>query len=313
MIVDSFSAAPAPTLGLDLFERQFCYPLGPGRSFRIEHGDDYARFYRAIGDARCFVALGDASVLGVLAVAIRPLRLPDGRTVRAAYIGDLKVAPEARRGIALYRLCRTAETWARPRADVAFGVVMDGTASVPSQYSGRAGIPSFAPVGKVVVLRFLCPVAAGFQPAEDTTVEEGAGRDGYLRLSAGCCACPAGNPGERSLVSPCWLMLPDGSACGCLEDTRRAKRLIATDGELVSAHLSCFAWKDARAAATLLGSAIARAAAADYPALFVSVDARDATAVLGAMRGIEVVQAPATVYGHGLPAGAAWNLNSAEI
>ena len=38
------------------FEEQFTYPLGPGRTLRISHGDDYPRFFRAIGDAACFVA-----------------------------------------------------------------------------------------------------------------------------------------------------------------------------------------------------------------------------------------------------------------
>ena len=39
----------APMAGaLKRFERQFTYPLGSGRSFRISHGDDYVRFFRAM-------------------------------------------------------------------------------------------------------------------------------------------------------------------------------------------------------------------------------------------------------------------------
>ena len=313
MILRFFHEPPEPTLAgaLAEFEHQFSYPLGPGRSFRIEHGADYARFYRVIGDARCFIALEGERVLGVLAVAIRPLLLPDGRAARAAYIGDLKVTREARRGTALYRLARAAEAWARPRADVAFGVVMDGTAAVPSQYSGRAGIPAFEAVGRLMVLRLPCAAVPG-ETRGVSEVSEADGRDRFLRLSRGRCACPAGTPGERSSVAPVWLEA-EGLACGCLEDTRRAKRLIATDGEMVSAHLSCFAWADLRAAAALLRAAAGRSAAQGFPALFVSVDARDAADLEGVLRCDNVVRAPATVYGHGLQAGAAWNVNSSEI
>jgi len=74
----------------------------------------------------------------------------------------------------------------------------------------------------------------------------------YLQLTGGCYASLDGNPAERSETSPLWLLEPDGSACGRLEDTRRAKRLIADDGvEMRSAHLSCFAYQDPRAGAVL--------------------------------------------------------------
>lgn|SRR5262245_7985777 len=336
MIVESFHEPPPPDRARALadFERQFTYPLGPGRSFRIEHGDDYARFYRAAGEVRCFVAVergwstrgasGDfisrsewttfeERVLGVLAVAIRPLRLPDGGTLRAAYIGDLKVAPEARRGTSLLRLARAAEEWARPRADVAFGVVMDGTPAVPAQYTGRASIPSFVAVTSVLVLRFSC---AGACPSYDSPVNgrEEDVRECFRRLSSGRHACPPGHPAERSATAPAWLLLPDGSACGCLEDTRRAKRLVTDDGqEMVSAHLSCFAWRDLRAGAMLLRAALARAAALGFPALFVAVPRRDADALEGALKDVEVIRAPATVYAYGLPGDTDWNINSSEI
>jgi hypothetical protein len=247
----------------------------------------------------------------VLAVAVRPLLLPDGVELRAAYIGDLKVAPEARRGTTLSRLARAAGAWVRPRVDVAFGVVMDGTPAVPSAYTGRAGIPAFAALAHVIVFRFVCaprPQRGQLDAAEADV------RASFRRLSGGRYACPAGHPADRSSVPPQWLALPDGSACACLEDTRRAKRLIADDGsEMVSAHLSCFAWRDLAAGADLLRVALGRAAALGFPALFVAVPAGDAEALAGALQDIEMVRAPATVYGHGLPSGCNWLLNSSEI
>lgn len=84
---------------LETFEQQFTYPLGPGRSFRISHGADYMRFYRAMGEvARVFVAERDGQVMGTVAAAVRPLRTPEGREQHSAYIGDLKILPAEQGG-----------------------------------------------------------------------------------------------------------------------------------------------------------------------------------------------------------------------
>src|SRR5438132_11275505 len=114
MNVRQVSLAPEASLArlLEKFESQFTYPLGGERRFRISHGDDYPRFFRAIGEAACFVAERQGDVLGTMGVAVRPLLLPDGRTVRSAYLGDLKVAPAARGGPVLLRLAQAAQGWA---------------------------------------------------------------------------------------------------------------------------------------------------------------------------------------------------------
>jgi hypothetical protein len=311
MSVLAFHEAPPADLASALaeFERQFNYPLGPGRSFRIEHGADYARFYRAQGEARCFVRVEAGRVLGVLCAALRPLLLPDGEVKRVAYIGDLKVAPEARAGMTLYLLGKAAIRWLAPQTDSAFGVVMDGTLAVPASYTGRAGIPAFARVGQVMIYRLTTHAGAKRQAASEVDV-----RDCFAELGHGRFACPSGRPEERSLTSPVWLMLPDGSACGCLEDTRNDKRLIANDGqEMLSAHLSCFAFRDAASGVRLIEMALTQAAALGYPALFVAVDIDDAAAFDALLpAGAEVVRATATVFGHNLPAGR-WLIPTSEI
>jgi hypothetical protein len=109
-------------------------------------------------------------------------------------------------------------------------------------------------------------------------------------------------------------MTADRRACGRLEDTRRAKRLIADDGaEMISAHLSCFAYADPCAGAILLQEALRRAAELGFPALFVAVAPSDATPLCQAVRANDVVTAPATIYGTGLEPGPLWNINTAEI
>src|SRR5262249_31385275 len=95
--VHCLETVPSAALGraLSTFEGQFSYPLGPGATFRISHGEDYSRFFRAIGRATRFVAEEEGRVLGTLAVVIRRLARPDGGEEDTAYVADLKVAPEA--------------------------------------------------------------------------------------------------------------------------------------------------------------------------------------------------------------------------
>ena len=108
-------------------------------------------------------------------------------------------------------------------------------------------------------------------------------------------------------------MTPDGSACGVLEDTRNAKRLISEDGsELVSAHLSCFAYNTVSAGARLIEIARRQLARLAFPALFVAVAQPDAKELGEFLPQAGLTTAPATVYGAGLPTGN-WNINSSEI
>jgi hypothetical protein len=315
MILEQLDGPPPPELGQALgeFEERFLYPLGPGRSFRIDHGTDYPRFFRAIGKAACFVARRQ-QVLATLGMAIRGLILPDGSERSVAYLGDLKILPEARGGLVLRRLAQAAEAWARPQVESAFGVVMDGTRVIPSVYTGRLGIPAFDSLGQVLVLRIPTSSAVLTIAEEDFSTDDRAGEQSYRRLSSGRFASVGGAPRERSRTVPQWLVHPKGLACGQLEDTARAKRLIADDGaEMHSAHLSFFACADLSAGAELIRAALQRAHALGFPALFVSVPHHEGPAVQQALDMPGTVAAPATIFGTNLLSGFAWNINTAEI
>jgi hypothetical protein len=307
-------AAPTSDLAdaLERFEQQFTYPLGPGRFFRISHGTDYPRFFRAMGEAACFVRLREDRVLGVLGAALCKVWLPNGEDGDAVYLGDLKIDPAVRGGLTLPRLADAAKQWVGPRAGAAFGVVMDGTPTLPSRYTGRFGIPQFQELGKIIVLRLSLSASADPDPRWLTT--ETLGNACYRKLSIGRYACPGGFPAVRSEIEARWLMAPDGRACGRLEDTRRAKRLIADNGvEMQSAHLSCFAYADVQAGIAILQSAAQQAARCGFPALFVSFADADAPAFYAALAGTAFVVAPATIFGTGLEPGLLWNINTAEI
>jgi hypothetical protein len=307
MIVRTFTAAPPPDVAAALarFEEQFVYPLGPGRSFRISHGGDYPRFFRAMGDAACFIAERDGTVLGVLGLAVVPLHTPE-RVRSAIYLGALKIAPAARGGRVLYRLAEASRAW-WARADCAFAVVMDGTRVTPETYTGRLGIPQFREAAKVAILRL---------PATDDPTRVAAWRTGaaagpglFAILAADRVHTDGGSPAERSEGAAAWLVAPGGAACGRLEDTRRAKRLIADSGaEMVSAHLSCIGYRRPADLAELLRVARAAAGAAGFPAVFAAVPPEHA-----ALGGADAVVAPATVFATGIEPNLLWAVNTAEV
>lgn len=305
-------ADPMLARALADFERQFSYPLGAGRTFRISHGEDYARFFRAIGQGTCFIAQQGDRVVGTLGVAIRPLLLPDGSRRQSAYIGDLKIDPAARGTMVLLRLAQAADAWARPDVSAAYGVVMDGTPASPTTYTGRVGIEAFAQVGKVCVLRI--PGDAGAAGGRSIAASIEAGEECFARLSRGRYAGVGGTAALRSEMDPQWLVHGGGNACGRLEDTRRAKRLIENDGmEMASAHLACFAWKTPVEGADVIRTARRLAGSRGMPAIFVCIPRQDLEAITTALGPIEKIIAPATVYGAGVQNGPAWNINSSEI
>jgi hypothetical protein len=315
VIVHRLDGPPGPDLALALaaFETAFTYPLGVYHTFRISHGDDYHRFFRAIGRAACFVAEERGAVRGTLAVVIRRLGLPDGREQQVTYVADLKVADQPGRGRTLLQLARAAESWAHKAADTAFAVVMDGTRATPTAYTGRLGIPEFGELAHIVVFRFSATGEPSLS-ADDVLDDASRGEAIYGELSRGRFSSLGGEPRVRSLTHPMWLVRSDGAACGRLEDTRAAKRLWRDDGaELVSAHLSAFAFRTPAAGASVVAAALRQCAHLGYPALFVAVAAEDAEDLRRALPAVEALAAPATVYGTGVGDGFPWNINSAEI
>lgn len=306
--------------GLEDLEGQFRYPLGQDHWFRISHGRDYSRFFRSMGTGACFVAMEGTKPVGVISAALRDLQLPDGTTACVAYIGDLKITNYSTKGWKLLQLARQLEAWARPTADSAYGVVMDGTRALPGSYSGRLGVPGFRQAGQIWVLRIL----ASDQPTEFNPEIRTASLEQVSALFSRRCQgrfCGlGGTPRLRSRMEPVGLLGSFGEVCGILEDTREAKNLIADNGaEILSAHLSSFFYSNTRAGTVLILEALRLAKAAGFPALFTSCPEKLGPELVQALKyhGLEVVIAPATIFAFG-PAtekfpDAEWMIHTSEI
>lgn len=316
MNVHELMEPPAEWLGeaLARFELQFRYPLGITRSFRISHGRDYLTFFQAIGEARLFVVERQGAVLGTLAAITRTVQFPGGEARRVAYLCDLKAAPEARGGRTLLSLMSAVRNRLdAPCGGLAYAVVMDGTARTPATYTGTLNLPAFEKLGQLVILR-IPTKGARTSDGRLRTTNPSTVQAIHDRLTRGQFIPAGGVPATRSQLEPAYLELADGCACGVLEDTRRGKRLFDDKGdEILSAHLSRFAYASNSDATEFLGRVIGLAKEAGFPALFTAVPICDAAKIVDGLSIADTLLAPATVYGCGFRERETWRIDTSEI
>ncbi len=302
------------------FEQQFRYPLGPDNHFSISHGSEYLPFFAAMGAATLLVAEHCGAIVGTLVLVRRQLVIGDSdsgeshnRRQDAHYICDLKVRPDARSGSALARLMTAAADIMRPcQSHACYSVVMAGTTSEPAAYTGRLGIPDFAAVGEIAILRFLTASSREPSKVADTSPDHFAGL--HERLGASGVQPTAGDSSLRSLIAVQRFCHVNETACGLLEDTRRGKRLIQASGEeIVSAHLSRFRWSDLAAAEDLLKYALHRSFALGFPAMFCSMPSAAWVQLQPLLQGLEYQETSATVYGYHVPGTLDWWIDTSEI
>lgn len=295
---------------LEAFEKEFDYPLDSERRFRISHSPDYLRFFRAMGSAACFVARAKGRVQGVLTGVDRTLTLPDSTVAEALYLCDLKVAPGRRRGLTFFRLVGAARQHYGNSKQAAYGVVMAGTDSSPMDYTGKWGVPLFQALGQVAILRI--PVGNG-QPVQALEAPLAEVSPVFDKLSLGRVRARLGSAKTRSRFPAQGLLHPKGLACGVLEDTLQSKRLLCGSKELLSGHLSNYAYSNPRAGALIVRAALNHCQARGLPALFLSIPHRALAEWLSVNNYPGTTVTGATIFGAGLPADHDWNLNTAEV
>lgn len=299
---------------LESFESEFTYPLGPHQRFGISHGADYTLFARSMGGAAVYVAMDGAKVIGALSVVLRQLQRPDGSVQPAAYIADLKVSEEKRGGFALIKLFKRAFDDFNPLCSIAFGVTMDGTTRIPTNYSGRAGMPLFTPVAQIAILKVSGPASQRTYAPTPTNGNARTCTAIATITSAATYRCIAGNSASRSLIAPQIISTHSGGATAILEDTRRAKILMDDHGrEMKNLHLTNLSYQSAAQCAELIKRAAATADATGHDGLFVAIPAAHADEVCEGLQNTNHTVAPATVYAHGISPQGNWSINTAEI
>ena len=313
LIPDHASAALAG------FEREFTYPLGLGSRFRISHGDDYLGFFRSLGEATLIVTEDRGSITGSIARVKKGLRL-QGATgesemlIPAHYLCDLKVRASSRGTLVLPHLIReTKRQIEASESLVCYSVVMAGTDKLPTDYTGRLGVPKFERLADVTILRLAAVNSVGklmtcrtASSPEILAVADEIGLLGYrsvVRDHAG-----------SSLSTPVHLVAGNGDACGTLADTRQVKRLFLDTGEeIISAHFTGFRYRSPKAGGLLLTEAAEFARSAGSPAVFTAVPSRRMERLRPFLAGLDVTEAPAMVYGVGLESATEWWVDTSEI
>jgi len=318
LIIHAIDAASPPELqrALAEFESAFLIPFAPGRSYRIDYGGDRSAFIRTLGEGKCLAAENEGRIVGVLEMAAVNLFHPDGIARTAIYFADVKLLPEARRGITAGRILQKGAEWSRTKSNFWFTVALAGMPLKPPDYSGRAGIPAFSAVGALTVVRL--PVTAGGdarREPEQFLSSPTEGEETYSRLARGRYGMLGGAPDARSAEPPIWMVHPGGRACARFEDRRNVRRLIADDcTELRPAYLSRFVFQDPGAAVDLIVAALGRAESLRYRALRFCLPPGD-LAALQCVLGPGVIQgSEGTVFSNATTdPGAPWSLNASEI
>ena len=291
------------TRELSEFERNFQYPLGKNSFFRISHGDDYTRFFRALGKSTSLVSTNKQnSVCSSISIVRRNLYHATER-IQAYYLADLKVLPKSAPST-LFRLLSTGQKiLPELKTSPLYCVVMQGTERTPDQYSGRLGLPQLTKLGEIAIFRM-----ESTPPKEQVRVLSTKNKASAHR------PCPQAYYFEsqgheirsKFLVQKFSL----GSASCLLEDTLRAKNLFdQNDQEIISGHISSLRYQKPQDAIQLL-SLISRNCP-NYPALFFSVPIQDHKAFAEALPKHSL--SFASIYGTQLKANQRWFINTAEI
>jgi hypothetical protein len=301
---------------INSFEQEFSYPLGGKTRFRISHGDNYSGFYQSLGESQSLIAERNGIVYGAISTALRTIRTPEGESINAAYVGDFKVSEPARGTSTAHRLLKETQEWIVPRTSYAFCVVMNGTTSSPINYTGRLGIAKFKFLGEVSILRITIKHEL---PKEQSLLiaHEDDALLLYANLVKGHCSVPAGTPTMRSTMKAQWLVDNSHSACGFIEDTRKAKRLFALDNqEILTAHISNFVYSTPASGAEIILMSLKYVQKSDYTSIFVAVYPEHVSAFRELLLPCEILEAKASLFGN-LPSDALkttkWSVNTSEV
>jgi GNAT acetyltransferase-like protein len=123
---------------------------------RVELGVDRApRFLalNALQGSPWFVAVAEdrnGHLVGCAAAAVRDVYV-DGQPIRASYVGDLRVAPQARQSTLLPMLHRyVVDRLGEHGVDLAYGTIVEGNRAAES-LRGRRGLPRYLRLGRIRV------------------------------------------------------------------------------------------------------------------------------------------------------------------
>lgn len=322
---------------ISAFEAGFRYPLSMTENFSISHGADYSLFYRSMGESLVLAAEQGELPIATVAATIRELKNPSGKIHRCAYIGDLKYNKSVGASRKLLSLLLELQNWCVQKADSAIAIVMGGTQNLPDSYSGRLGLKEMKQLGTMQIYRIPVRSAESSRQFRQAERIDGTIADCFIETSPRNFICFKPNsavdidPESTSDIGAIWLGTADtvdsnistgGGSIGCLQDTRKAKKLFREDGsEILNAHLTNFYYQDIESAASIIESSLALARQNSFEALFLSLDNERSHELSRLLQNLGATRSEAIIYGAGVIADANdinnsnrnWCINSSEV
>jgi len=124
-------------------------PMESNLAVNVERAPDYFQLANLQGDdARVFVAEQDGVIKGAVGCCLREVVLLGRRTL-IGYIGGIKVAAEARKGLTSFRLMNAVADHLRTTPiEVAIVITMENNAAMAPILAGRLGMPPFHLLGQ---------------------------------------------------------------------------------------------------------------------------------------------------------------------
>jgi len=143
-------ARPEDEAGLQRLARE-C-PMAGGLTIRTEREPRFLALNELQGTPSHVVVAEDAGrIVGSAAAAIRDVYV-SGVPTRAAYLGDLRIAADARGGTLLWRLHQLVADLIRDAGtDLAYTTIIDGNVAAGALRGERRGMPRYRPLGRIRV------------------------------------------------------------------------------------------------------------------------------------------------------------------
>jgi hypothetical protein len=284
---------------LDDFERTFVLQLTTGERYLRLHGPDFGAYHRSIGrSAVTLVLFEDGAPVGTQSLIVKRFHVPRRRRpVRFVYALNTRVRPEARFGAALARLQLAGFFWALPRCWRLLTLIPDAVATPPRSRTGRHGIPAIRPIAHIERVQVPLDRSAPAHEADRCVTNAARVLNLRRRLNRDRVYTLDSRPDLRSLRTPVWLALPDGSACGCVEDFLRVRRFAGADGapDVVWPGLTHVAADSTGALERLIRVAAVHAGRVTPDPLTATTD-RDRAAALRERLGLEHPRVPLSVH-----------------
>jgi hypothetical protein len=146
---------------LDALER--ACPMSGDTSMILRRQGDYTRVLRFFTKGYLWVAEADDRLAGSISWSWHTVSI-NGKSEKLGWLTDARIHPDYQKTTLIFRLLRQAyQQGCTDNVDITVGTVLEGNDAIEVLASGRAGFPSFIPIGAFHILQLYpgLPISSG--------------------------------------------------------------------------------------------------------------------------------------------------------